>query len=324
MPPSFDDNWPDLTFRSRENFTELTVAGSTVDWPNEVPAHGSNTTLAIIESTVNVLNLDEKPTLILRPYDPSFTEASPAGTLMSVFTVNSSVLEREIKQSVIIPMSLGYDNDHKKVQILYEDNRTKGLILQSRDVPWKQWYHQLQQTETEADDMIRGNGDHTDRGISTALCAAYDKLKAHQTKPEAGQVAPVLEPYNSERYAALEELFEIVKPALTAWNADHWQEEFDNVSGDKKKEWARLVSMVEALALSERHTHRHLLPDKDEARTAFGRLLQACRDLERLCLLNVNMNLFLDPADAEAPDDTSEVAVPRPWRTRSGDLSDDD
>lgn len=322
MPPSFIDNWPDLTFRSRENFTELTVAGSTVDWHNELPAPGSRATLAIIESTVNVLNLDEQPTLTLRPYDPSFTEASPAGTLMSVFTVDSPVDESRIRQSVFIPMSLGYDDEHKQVQILYEDNRTKGLMLQSRGVPWKQWYHQLQQIENEADGIIRRNGDHTDLGISTALCAAYDKLKVHQTKPEAGQVVSVLEPYNSERYRALEELFEIVKPALTAWNADHWQEEFDNVSGDKKKEWARLVSMVEALALSQSLTHRHLLPDKDEARTAFGQLVQACRDLERLCLLNVNMNLFLDPADAEAPDDTSEV--PRPWRTRGGYMSDDD
>lgn len=322
MPQSFDDYWPDLTWHSRENFTELTAAGSTVDWPNELPAPGSRATLAIIESSVNVLNLDEQPTLKLRPYDPSFTEASPAGTLMSVFTVDSSVDERGIRQSVYIPMSLGDDDDHKQVQILYEDNRTRGLILQSRDVPWKQWYRQLQQVENEADGIIRGNRDHTDLGISTALCAAYDKLKAHQTKPEAGQVAPVLESYNSERYAVLEELFEIVKPALTAWNADHWQKEFDDVSGDKKKEWARLVSMVEALALSQRHTRRHLLSDKNEARIAFGQLVQACRDLERLCLLNVNTNLFLDPAHAEAPDDTSEVAVPRPW-TEMGDYSDD-
>jgi hypothetical protein len=286
--------------------------------------NGRHNESSIIRS-FNPIGGSSRPRLTLTRYDDSFLEPDwETGTLMSVVTRDSSGLggpEQVIPELPTRVRTQGADPEHRQVQIL--DYFGHNYIMQRRDGTWKQWYHDQRKNEAQADQIIQSNEDLTDAGINTALFQAYEILKVHQLKPEASMVVPVLQQYKDECYEPLETRWSIVEAAIKAWDGDQWDKEL-NKAASKEQNQALVISMIGALALSQRHHRRHLIPANGAECSYFALLLAHCRKLERLCLLNVNVNLFLNPADAPASSDASEVNVERPWRTRSGYMSDDD
>ena len=280
------------TFSGASNFSRIGIERSL---PYDYLGGVNNDQLSIL--TYN----SEEEKLQQGPYGDFLNQAN--SDLISVVTTSHSMPPETTtipNQSQLIN---GMDDAHDSV--IHVAQRDWHFYLQRRTTEWRHWYDTERIIESRVAEDMRGSVDSTEEAILFRLKQAYYTLLVHQMAPHAKECVPVLQQYDEQRYGAIEQGFQVIlsQGQLQAWDQDFWESELaarENID-DKR---TCLISTIGALAISQTITHRHFThPINVIISVVFADLLRKCRSLERLCLLNVGHNLFLDPPSSP----------PNPW-----------
>ena len=235
----------------------------------------------------------------LRSYGEIFPDVD-SDALISVVkcqSLDEGSINLEIKDGTLMS-----GDEAEQSQVLHVTHGQNAYILQQRTADWKAWFDEQKRIEAQIAQSMKHNADVAEQFILDHLYAAYEKLMDHQRKPEAQQTADILKDYEASRYSKLEEAFSELSPGLENFDNDRWDKELD-LSESIEDRRACVVSMVGALALSQIYTHKHLpSPVTPKKSRSFATLLLHARTLQRLCLLDVDLNRFMDASQRPVRD----------------------